>query len=255
MTSDTRSFPTQAAGVLDAASGDPLLDTQLTRREVLRGLNAGLVALGAGAAFPEGSFSQPANGQPGPRKVRPIETVWIPMSDGVKIATRIWLPEDAEQNPVPAIMEYIPYRRRDDTRLRNESMHGYLRLTVMPAYDRTSAAPGIQKDCRRTSTSNRSRTTASRSSPGSPGSPGAPARSACSVSWGGFSCLQVAARRPPALKAIITHCSTDDRYTDDAHFTGGCINECMIWWGSHTRPMVRDQPIPRSSAIVGARCG
>ena len=34
------------------------------------------------------------------------------------------------------------------------------------------------------------------------------------ISWGGFNSLQVAARRPPALKAIITHCSTDDRYAD-----------------------------------------
>ena len=40
--------------------------------------------------------------------IRHIETVWIPMSDGTKLAGRLWLPEDAEKNPVPAIMEYIP---------------------------------------------------------------------------------------------------------------------------------------------------
>jgi predicted acyl esterase len=28
-------------------------------------------------------------------------------------AARIWLPADAEQNPVPAILEYLPYRKRD----------------------------------------------------------------------------------------------------------------------------------------------
>jgi putative CocE/NonD family hydrolase len=38
------------------------------------------------------------------------------------------------------------------------------------------------------------------------------------ISWGGFNALQVAARRPPALKAIITVCSTDDRYRDDVRF-------------------------------------
>jgi hypothetical protein len=34
-------------------------------------------------------------------------------------------------------------------------------------------------------------------------------------SWGGFNGLQVAARRPPALKCIVTVFSTDDRYADD----------------------------------------
>ena len=51
-------------------------------------------------------------------------------------------------------------------------------------------------------------------------------------SWGGFNALQVAARRPPALKAIITVCSTDNRYTDDIHFMGGCLLNDNLWWGS-----------------------
>ena len=52
------------------------------------------------------------------------------------------------------------------------------------------------------------------------------------ISWSGFNSLQVAARRPPALKAIITHCSTDDRYADDAHYKGGCIVNDMFGWGT-----------------------
>jgi predicted acyl esterase len=43
------------------------------------------------------------------------------------------------------------------------------------------------------------------------------------ISWGGFNGLQIAARRPPALKAVISLCSTDDRYADDVHFDGGCL--------------------------------
>ena len=50
-----------------------------------------------------------------PSRIREIETLWIPLADGFRLAARIWLPEDAEQNPVPAILEYIPYRRRDGT--------------------------------------------------------------------------------------------------------------------------------------------
>ena len=50
-----------------------------------------------------------------PRTVRVIEHMLIPLKDGTRLAARIWLPEDAEQNPVPAILEYLPYRKRDGT--------------------------------------------------------------------------------------------------------------------------------------------
>lgn len=47
------------------------------------------------------------------------------MPDGTQLVARIWLPDDAEADPVPAILEYIPYRRRDFTRARDESMHPF----------------------------------------------------------------------------------------------------------------------------------
>ena len=40
-----------------------------------------------------------------PRKIRELENVWIPMPDGCHLAARIWLPEDAETHPVPAILQ------------------------------------------------------------------------------------------------------------------------------------------------------
>ena len=50
------------------------------------------------------------------------------------------------------------------------------------------------------------------------------------ISWGGFNALQVAARRPPALKAIIANCATDDRYADDIHYMGGALlTEQEMW--------------------------
>ena len=51
-----------------------------------------------------------------PNPVRIIEHLTIAMPDGVKLAARLWLPEGAETKPVPAILEYIPYRKRDGTR-------------------------------------------------------------------------------------------------------------------------------------------
>ncbi len=51
-------------------------------------------------------------------------------------------------------------------------------------------------------------------------------------SWAGFNSLQVAALRPPELGAIVTSCSTDDRYADDMHYMGGCLLTDSLDWGT-----------------------
>jgi putative CocE/NonD family hydrolase len=69
------------------------------------------------------------------------------------------------------------------------------------------------------------------------------------ISWGGFSGLQAAARRPPRLKAIVTMCSTDDRYACDAHYFGGCLlNDNFNWGGA----FFNYAALPPDPAIVGA---
>ena len=61
-----------------------------------------------------------------PRAVREIEHTTIPLKDGTRLAARIWLPEDAEADPVPALLEYLPYRKRDGTHERDALTHPYL---------------------------------------------------------------------------------------------------------------------------------
>ena len=61
-----------------------------------------------------------------PKAVRVIEHTLIPLKDGTMLAARIWLPKDAEQNRVPAILEYLPYRKRDGTYERDALTHPYL---------------------------------------------------------------------------------------------------------------------------------
>ena len=61
-----------------------------------------------------------------PHTVHVIEHTLIPLKDGTMLAARIWLPDDAEQNPVPAILEYLPYRKRDGTYERDALTHPYL---------------------------------------------------------------------------------------------------------------------------------
>src|SRR5512145_2188856 len=61
-----------------------------------------------------------------PREVTVRENVLIPMSDGVRLAARVWLPADALASPVPGILELLPYRQADRMRDRDEPMHRYL---------------------------------------------------------------------------------------------------------------------------------
>ena len=61
-----------------------------------------------------------------PRKIKEVENFWIPLSDGTRLAARMFIPKDAEKNPVPALLEYLPYRKRDGTHVRDALTHPYL---------------------------------------------------------------------------------------------------------------------------------
>jgi len=61
-----------------------------------------------------------------PRTVRVMENVWIPLADGTRLAAKIWLPEDALEHQVPAVLEALPYRKGDGTAIRDEVRYPYL---------------------------------------------------------------------------------------------------------------------------------
>ena len=181
--------------------------------------------------------------------VRQIEHCWIPLKDGTRLAARIWLPPDAERSPVPAIFEFIPYRKRDFYREIDESIHPYFAAhgyaVVRADLRGTGESDGIlldeylpqeQDDAVEAIAWIASQSWCS----GAVGMMG--------ISWGGFNSLQVAARRPPALKAIITVDSTDDRYADDIHYMGGCLLNDNIAWAAQM--FVRNAR-PPDPALVG----
>jgi putative CocE/NonD family hydrolase len=159
-----------------------------------------------------------------PRTVRDIENVWITLADGTRLAARVWLPADAEATPVPAILEYIPYRKRDLTRARDEPMHHYFAghgyAAVRVDLRGTGDSDGVLAD-EYTEQEHDDAVEVIAWIAAQPWCTGAVG--VMGISWGGLNALQIAARCPPALKAIITLCSSDDRYADDAHFMGGCL--------------------------------
>jgi len=184
-----------------------------------------------------------------PRKIREIETLWVPLPDGTRLAARVWLPEDAEDDPVPVVLESIPYRRRDGTAAGDAlthpwwAGHGYaaIRLDIRGSGD----ADGILMD-EYLAQEQDDLVAAIAWIAAQPWCSGAVGM--IGISWGGFAALQAAARRPPALKAIITCCSTDDRYTDDVHWMGGCLLNDGISWGSGIFAAVSRNPDP---TVVG----
>ncbi|MCA1790494.1 MAG: CocE/NonD family hydrolase [Thioalkalivibrio sp.] len=186
-----------------------------------------------------------------PRGVRLEEHVWIPLSDGVRLAARLWLPEGATDEPVPAILEYIPYRKRDSTRTRDDVMHHYfaghgyacVRVDLRGSGDSEGVLEDeyLQQELDDGVEVIRWIT----EQPWCSGEVGM-----IGISWGGFNGLQIAAMRPEALKAVVSVCSTDDRYADDVHHMGGCLLGDNLSWAS---TMFAYNSLPPDPELVGPR--
>src|SRR5919199_4118507 len=172
------------------------------------------------------------------------------MSDGARLAARLWLPDDAAERPVPAILEYLPYRKGDAFAVRDSrhppwfAAHGYagVRVDIRGSGDSDGLLldeylPSEQDDALEVIAWLAEQPWCS----GAVGMLG--------ISWGGFNGLQVAARRPPALKAVVSMCASDDRYADDVHYAGGCVLAVdMLQWAA---TMLTLTAMPPDPAAVG----
>jgi uncharacterized protein len=177
------------------------------------------------------------------------EHLWITLSDGCRLGARLWLPDLAPGVKAPAILEYIPYRKRDGTRVRDDPMHGYFAQQGYAAVRVDMRGSGESDGLLADEYLQQEQDDALEviawiaAQPWCSGAVGMQGKS-----WGGFNALQIAARRPPALHAIITTFSTDNRYTDDIHYMGGCLLNDNLWWGSI---MLAYQSRPLDPHIVG----
>lgn len=159
-----------------------------------------------------------------PHRLHVEEHVLIPMRDGVHLAARMWIPEGAEREPLPAILEYIPYRKRDLTRARDAVNHPYLaghgyacvRVDMRGSGDSEGVLTDEYTEAELSDGEQVIEWIAAQ--PWCDGSVGM-----MGISWGGFNALQIAARRPPALGAVVAVCATDDTYVDNMHYMGGCL--------------------------------
>jgi putative CocE/NonD family hydrolase len=158
-----------------------------------------------------------------------VETVWdarIAVRDGVELSANLWRPvprPDAPAARFPAILEVLPYgkdnwhRNADIARGEYFAARGYVlcRLDVRG----TGSSGGIALD----------EYTAAETDDGAEVVEWLAAQPWCDgnvgmwgISYGGFTAIQVAALRPPHLRAIVPVQATDDRYLTDVHYIGGC---------------------------------
>jgi hypothetical protein len=180
---------------------------------------------------------------------RVVEHQPIPMRDGVRLSARLWLPEASER--VPAVLECVPYRKRDLYRAYDDLWGtqlaaagiAFARLDVRGSGESEGAisdeySEAELRDCEETIAWLAAQDWCN----GAVGMRG--------LSWGGINTLQVAARRPPALKAIMPMGSCDRRYTDDAHYIGGGLGRTNFQWGVLFKKVMAGPPDP---ALHGER--
>ncbi len=186
-----------------------------------------------------------------PRKTRVTENLFITLKDSTKLAARLWAPVDAVKSPVPALLEYLPYRKRDGTHVRDALTHPYLAghgyACIRVDMRGNGDSDGLMRDeYTKQELDDAVEVIAwlarQKWCSGKVGMFG--------ISWGGFNALQVAALRPPELKAIITLCSTDDRYEDDIHYKGGTLLNENLGWAATMLAYSSRPPDPK---IVGTK--
>src|SRR5579871_437880 len=181
--------------------------------------------------------------------VRIMEPVWIPVRGGLKLAARLWIPDGATDERYPAVLEYIPYRTFDRYRALDDR------------WGKALAAQGIvfaRVDIRGSGNSEgllEDEYLASEQEDACDVIAWLAAQPWCNgavgmrgISWGGFAALQVAALRPPALKAIVAMCATDSRFRNDAHYVGGLPGLTNLKWAAGFELVMASPPDP---AVIG----
>jgi len=156
-----------------------------------------------------------------------IEHTWIPMKDGVRLAANLFMPTGAKPGEkFPALLEYIPYRKDDDTASDDYPRHSYFvhrgyvgaRVDIRGTGESEGQTPHREYSQQEQEDGEEVIAWLARQ-PWSNGNVGM-----MGISWGGFNSLQLAMRRPPALKAIIATCATDQLFHDDIRFIDGMMH-------------------------------
>ena len=182
-----------------------------------------------------------------PFDVSETDHLWIEMPDGVRLAGRLWRP--VTRKPVPAILEYIPYRKTDMVRARDERNHPYFaahgyacfRVDMRGSGDSEGHMPDMYAPAEMDDARQVIEWLAAQ--PWCNGRVGM-----FGTSWGGTASLQASVDAPAPLKATIAVCATHDRFEDDIHYMGGCVLSDTFEWGATLTSILASPPSPNVGA-------
>jgi len=149
------------------------------------------------------------------------------MSDGVRLAVNLFMPASAKRGEkFPALLEYLPYRKDDWTAARDYPIHAYFaqRGYVSARVDirGTGSSEGQTPEREYSEQEQRDGLEAIGWLAGQPWSNGNVGM--FGISWSGFNSIQLAMRHPPALKAIMAFCATEELFKEDIHYIDGMMH-------------------------------
>ncbi len=182
-------------------------------------------------------------------QVRVERNVRLPTRDGTTLCADLVRPDG--EGRFPAIIEYIPYRKDDCALYVHDGHHYFAERGFV----------GVRLDIR--GTGNAAGTSTDEYMPVEQ-EDGYDAVEWCALqpwsngkvgmyggSYGGFTALQVAMHQPPHLKAIAPFYATDDRYTDDCHYSQGGNMRMYYDVGMYGGMMVAMNALPPAQEAVG----
>jgi predicted acyl esterase len=179
------------------------------------------------------------------------------LPDGVQLAVTYWRPVARDSTErFPVLLEFLPYRKDDSFYRRDYPLYEYFvrRGYIMAKVDIRGTGgsegrlppreySGIELDDAVEIIAQLARM------PGANGSVGM-----WGISWGGFNALQVAMRRPPALKAILALHASDDLFHDDVHYIDGALHvDPYALEVDHENGLPRTPDYPLDSAYFADR--
>jgi predicted acyl esterase len=186
-----------------------------------------------------------------------IETGWLTVQDGTRLAATYYKPVPKTPNETfPVLFEFLPYRKDDGGYIGTYSLYtyfvrrGYILVRVdirgtgsseglfpLREYSEQELDDAVEIIAKLAAMS------------GSNGHVGM-----WGISWGGFNAIQVAMRRPPALRAILATMATDDLYHDDIHYIDGVFHvDEWAFWFDHSKAIPQSPLYPLDDAYFRDR--